>query len=274
MCDSLPQSKSGDYTLSEPIPHVLLLTITRQRAFNSLTGKAQHALYKLLNAVDADPHFYLTIITGEGKKAFSAGADLKEYLERTTTESDALPMPNGGFGGIANRSGKKPIIAAVNGVAYGGGMEMVTNCDLVVAASHAKFGLPEALRGVYVAGGALPRLLYTLGLQRASEMALTGKPIDAQKAYDWGIVNRIAKPDQDVVEVAIELAKELLECSPDSLIANRIGIRRGWDGLGVSGATAIGLGAEQLDIERSENTIEGLRAFKEKRGTKWGDPKL
>ena len=181
-------------------------------------------------------------------------------------------MVPSGFGAISRRSGRKPIIAAVNGLAFGGGMELVTNCDLVVASSDATFALPEVKRGVVAFAGALPRIVRTIGKQRAMEMALTGRTVSAQEGKEWGFVNRVV--ESDVVDAAVEYAKMIAENSPDAVIVSREGIKMGWEGMGAEDATRLANEVWYSRLQAGENIEEGVRAFVEKRRPKWKAARL
>ncbi|EFX05824.1 enoyl-hydratase [Grosmannia clavigera kw1407] len=273
-----------DVLVSFPVPHVLLVTLNRPGQLNALR-RAQHAaLDRLFHWYDAEPSLRCAVITGTGR-AFCAGADLKEWNERNaekeaamSTESSSSPSTaswaGSGFGGLSNRAGKKPVVAAVNGLCLGGGMEMAVNCDLVVAAASARFGLPEVARGVVAIAGALPRIVRTLGRQRAAEMALTGRAFSAAEMGRWGLVNRVVSEAADVVPVALELAQAVAANSPDAVIVSREGLRLGWESVGPQ------LGTELLErglygqIDRASNMREGLLSFVEKRAPVWTDSKL
>lgn len=181
--------------------------------------------------------------------------------------------PATGFGGMSMRTGKKPIIAAVNGLAYGGGCEMVVNADIVLAAPAAKFVIQDVKVGTLACGGVLPRLVLILGMQRATEMALTGRAVGAAEARAWGLVNRVVGEGEDVVEKGVEMAGVVAGNSPDSVIGTREGLRKGW------------LGGEAVEVNERlylgwgphceyENYHEGIRAFVEKRRPRWVDSKL
>ncbi|KAH6898116.1 ClpP/crotonase-like domain-containing protein [Thelonectria olida] len=143
---------------------------------------------------DAEPNLSVAIITGTSR-AFSAGADLKEWNNSMADDADpSKRMGNApAFKPLSRRLGKKPVIAALNGLAMGGDCEFVVNCDLAVAAEDAYFGLPEIRRGIAAIGGALPRLIRTIGLQRASEFALTRRNVAAREMLRLGIVNRVVR---------------------------------------------------------------------------------
>lgn len=185
-----------------------------------------------------------------------------------------MQFPEAGFAGLAFRSGKKPVIAAVNGAAYGGGCEVIMNCDLVIASASAKFALPEVKRGVTPFGGVLPRVIRIAGRQRATELALTGRPVTAQEFKEWGIVNCVVEEGKSVVDKAVEYAKMIAENSPDATIVTREGLKLGWEALGVHDASRIFLEGWSSRIYDGPNMQEGLNAFKEKRDPKWFDSKL
>lgn len=182
---------------------------------------------------------------------------------------------NAGFGGLSNRTGKKPIIAAVNGLCLGGGMEMVINCDIVVASSNARFGLPEVKVGVIAVAGALPRLVRTVGKQRAAEMALLGRNrYSAEQMERWGVVNFVVQGEKALVEEAVKLAEEIAANSPDAVLTSKEGLRLGWEGLGPEKATAVLEMGMYRKLEKGENMREGVASFVEKRKPVWKDSKL
>jgi len=154
-------------------------------------------------------------------------------------------------------------------------MEMLVNMDMVVASTSSMLGLPEVKRGVGAFGGALPRLTMSVGLQRASELALTGRMLSASEAREWGLVNRVVGDgDGEVLTAAIAVAKEISGNSPDSVIVSRAGVRSAWEGRGVEEATRRVREGVGMGLETGENIREGVRAFVEKREPKWVDSKL
>ena len=185
-----------------------------------------------------------------------------------------MDLPANGFGGVSFRRGKKPIIAAVQGACYGGGCEMAVNCDMIVASASAKFGLPEVKRGVTPFGGALPRLTAIAGRQRATEMALTGRPVTAHEFKEWGVCNIVVDNDEEVVRRAVELAHSVAENSPDAVIITREGLQMGHANLGVDLASRVFLEGWSRRIYDTGNMQEGLDAFIEKRAPNWRDSKL
>jgi enoyl-CoA hydratase/carnithine racemase len=192
-------------------------------------------------------------------------------MNRTGVVND---MSAPGLAGLPRRSGKKPIIAAVNGITMGGGFEMVANCDLVVASTAAIFALPEAKRGIVPVAGCLPRLTRTLGLQRCTDLALTGRSVDARTLYDWGLVTRLVEAPADVVDAAIKVADEMCANSPDSLIVGRKGIRLSWESGNAEEAVSILADEWYPRLVGGANFAEGIRAFSEKRSPQWVNSKL
>jgi enoyl-CoA hydratase/carnithine racemase len=235
----------------------------------------------------------VAVLTGTGR-AFCAGADLKEWDDlnrgkatdnkKPEEQGDVKPnpfdkpssrFPRGGFGGMSNRGGMKPIIAAVNGICFGGGMEMAINCDLVIAdGEKALFSLPEVTIGVVALAGALPRLARSVGRQRAAEMALGGGRYDARTMKEWGLVNEVVGEKGKVVERAVEWARKLAGNSPDAVVVSREGLKLAAEGLGPEQATEWLIKGWYERIEKGENMLEGVKSFVERRKPLWKDSKL
>ncbi|KGO76924.1 Crotonase, core [Penicillium italicum] len=277
--------------LTYPAPHILVVTLNRPHDLNCINAQGHADLHAVWEWLDEEPSMRVGILTGKGR-AFCAGADLKEWNNRTstattTTTSSAGPMPNSGFGGLARRKGKKPVICAVNGLCLGGGTEMIINSDIVIASSRAVFGLPEVKRGVVALAGALPRLVRTVGKQRAMEMVLTGRMVGAVEAERWGLVNSVVGVGEEeeeeegekeisraVLGKALEVAGEIAGNSPDSVLVSREGVKLGWEGIGADEATVMLNETWVKRLFEGENIKEGLRAFVEKRKPVWVDSKL
>jgi enoyl-CoA hydratase/carnithine racemase len=275
-----PPPRPSQVLLAFPKPHILLITLNRPDQLNAITASLHHDLLSLYEWYDSEPWLRCAVLTGTGR-AFCAGADLKEWHERNNVAVASKTSSNpkdkwpatGGFGGLSNRAGKKPVIAAVNGLCLGGGMEMVINTDLVYASKEAKFGLPEVTRGVVAIAGALPRLVRTVGKQRASEMALIGKMYPAEQMLTWGLVNQVV-PSERLMDVAVEAAAAIAGNSPDAVIVSREGLKSGWEAIGPQEATLQVDSGVYRKIDAGENMREGVLSFVEKRKAVWKDSKL
>jgi enoyl-CoA hydratase len=233
----------------------LVLTINRPEAGNALNGEVGSALVAALTAAADDPDVRSLIITGAGEKIFCAGMDLKAFAagEDVSTVGDGLRL----LGEFA-----KPVIAAVNGSAVAGGFEVMLGADLVVAADHAKFGIPEVKRGL-VAGGGGTRLASRIPLQVALELGLTGETISAARALELGLVNRVV-PASEVVDTALGLAALINANGPLAVKATKRLIRAE---LGEEDQQRL---AEVLaPVFSSEDAKEGARAFAERRPPQW-----
>lgn len=268
--------------ISFPAPHTLLVVFNRPTALNCINIASHWELHALFEWYDNEPSLRVAIVTGMGR-AFCAGADLKEWdRQGIGGDSGRRDMPPSGFGGLSRRAGKKPVIGAVNGLAYGGGMEMCTNLDLVVAARSATFALPEVKRGVVAIAGALPRIVRTIGRQRAMEMALTGRTVSAVEARSWGLVNAVVEDapaewcimDRPVVTKALDYAKMIACNSPDAVFVSREGIKMGWEGVGAEDGSRMLVERWGARLSEGENMKEGLKAFVEKRSPNWVGSKL
>ncbi|KXJ90411.1 enoyl-CoA hydratase/isomerase [Microdochium bolleyi] len=272
--DTPPPPTPTFLKISYPAPRVVLVRMDRPKDLNAMSTAAQWEMDSIWKWFDDEPRLSVAIITGTGR-AFSAGADLKEW--NSSMGDDADPSSRMGnapaFKPLSRRLGKKPVIAAVNGLAMGGGCEFIVNCDLVVAAEDAYFGLPEVKRGIAAIGGALPRLIRTIGLQRASEMALTGRNVSAQEMQGWGVVNKVVPGDR-LMEEAVGYAEAIARNSPDAIICTRAGIRQGWETASVERAVEWTLEKEFAELQKGENILEGLAAFSEKREPRWKASRL
>lgn len=250
----------ADEVLSERRGHVELLTINRPEARNAINLATALALNAALNAAEVDDDVWVVVLTGAGDKAFSAGMDLKAFA------AGEVPFTENGFGGITNREFSKPLIAAANGSALAGGFEIMISCDLVVAADHAKFGIPEASRGLVAGAGGLVRLPKRVPITIAYELALTAEPIDAFRAYELGLVNRVVPGDQ-VLTAALALAERIAKNAPLAVRASKQVMRQSAD---LHEADAWSKSQEAFAmIGRSADALEGAVAFAEKREPRW-----
>src|SRR6516165_7770604 len=251
-----------EFITYEKRDHVARVTINRPQVMNALHPDANDELARAWDDFAADPDAWVAILTGAGEKAFSAGNDLK-----WTAEHGMPRMPATGFGGITARFDLwKPVIAAVNGFALGGGLEIALACDVIVAADHATLGLPEPRVGLMAAAGGVHRLPRHIPLKIAMGMLLTGKHITAQEAHKWGIANEVV-PLKDLIPTSERWAHEIMECSPLSVQASK---EAALTGLGLPVEEAIAKHYEgQARLFRSKDAVEGPLAFSQKRKPNW-----
>jgi len=251
-----------EFVRYEKRDHVAVVTINRPEVMNALHPPANEELSRVWDDVAEDPDVRVAILTGAGDRAFSAGNDLK-----WTAQHGVPRMPKGGFGGLVARDDLwKPLIAAVNGVALGGGLEIALACDIIVAAETARLGLPEPRVGLMAAAGGVHRLPRHVPLKLAIGMILTGRQIPAAEAARMGLVNEVI-PQAKLMETAERWAREILECSPFAVQASK---QAALEGLGRPLADA--MAAHYPLVQRlftSEDVIEGPRAFAEKRKPVW-----
>jgi acetyl-CoA C-acetyltransferase len=241
---------------------VLVVTINRPRVRNAIDDRVAQGFEAALDAAEQDDAIAAVIITGAGDKSFSAGADLKYAA------SGAMGMvtARGGFAGIVKRTFSKPLIAAVNGTALGGGFEIALSCDLIVAAEQAVFGLPEVKRGLIAGAGGLIRVGRLLPRPLALEIALTGEPISAQRAQDLGLISRVV-PAAALLDTALSLAELIAANAPLAVRLSKELVTAAPD-LTMDEAWARNDAFGQ-QIIRSEDMREGLQAFAEKRRPNW-----
>jgi len=251
-----------EFVRYEKRDHIAFITMNRPDVMNSLHPPAHEELDGCWNDLAADDDIRVAVITGAGERAFSAGNDLK-----WTAQHGIPKMPRTGFAGITSRFDLwKPVIAAVNGFALGGGLEIALACDVIVAAEHATLGLPEPRVGLLAAAGGVHRLPRHLPLKIAMGMMLTAKPLTAAEAHRVGLVNEVV-PAKDLMATAERWAKTIAECSPLSIQATK---QAALEGLGKPLREA--MFAKYDAIERlwtSEDVREGPRAFAEKRAPVW-----
>jgi crotonobetainyl-CoA hydratase len=257
--------------LYEVVDRVGVVTLNRPESMNAVNGELSTAVGNALETAAADSRVRAIVVTGAGR-AFCAGADLKALTTGGSIFAD--DHPEWGFAGLVQHWVEKPTIAAVNGFAMGGGTELALSCDLVVASSEATFGLPEVRRGLIAAAGGVLRLQRQIPLKRALELALTGEPISAETAADWGLVNRVVPPDQ-VLSSALELAGVIAANAPTAVRQTKRMIHqtagKDWDP-SWGGGDPWQINAEALmTVFGSPDALEGPRAFAEKRAPVWHD---
>ncbi|HEX4225933.1 MAG TPA: crotonase/enoyl-CoA hydratase family protein [Pseudonocardiaceae bacterium] len=245
---------------------VALITLNRPTALNAVNSALSDAVGDALETLATDPDLRVGVITGAGR-AFSAGADLKEVSAgRSITPTE---HPEWGFAGIVRHFIDKPVIAAVNGFALGGGTEIALACDLIVAGEAAKFGFPEVKRGLMAAAGGVIRTPRQIPIKLATELALTGEPIDAATALRWGLINR-AVPTDEVVPAALALAETIAANAPLSVAASKRMLHRGFEfGSDLDPELWQLNDTEMRTLIRSADAAEGTMAFVEKRAPNW-----
>lgn len=242
--------------------HIAWVTINRPEVMNALHPPANEELSQVWDDFAADPDVWVAILTGAGERAFSAGNDLK-----WTAQHGVPRMPAGGFGGLVLRRDLwKPLIAAVNGVALGGGLEIALACDVIVAAEHARLGLPEPRVGLMAAAGGVHRLPRHVPQKIAMGMILTARQIPAAEAARIGLVNEVV-PGGELMAAAERWANEILECSPLAVQASKQCALLGLEKPLFEAMTASYPLMQKLFS--SEDVVEGPRAFAEKRKPVW-----
>lgn len=243
--------------------HIALVTLNRPEVRNAVNGALARALEAVVVETEADPDLWAVVLTGAGEGVFCAGADLKEVA---AGRGDELFTAEGGFAGFVYAERRKPWIAAVNGKALAGGCEIVLACDLVVAAEHAAFGLPEVSRGLIAAAGGLIRLPRALPRNLALELVMSGDPLDVRRAEMHGLVNRIVPADRLIAE-AVALAQRINRNAPLAVRESLQVARRAGE-LSEADARALTQAARDR-VVRSQDYKEGPRAFIEKREPRW-----
>ena len=256
--------KDYEFLNTEINGHVLEVTINRPEVMNSLHPPSHREFDEVWNEFDKDENLWIGIITGTGDRAFSAGNDLKYQA----SGGDRSGMPSSGFAGLTSRFDlNKPLIAAVNGAAMGGGMEIALACDLIIASDNARFALPEPRVGLAALAGGMQRLPRQIGMKNAMGMMLTGRHVGAAEAKELGIVNEVV-PLVDLMETARRWAKDIEACSPMSIRATK---QVAYQSLGEANLEKSMQGQYSAvgDLLKSEDFVEGPVAFAEKRTPEW-----
>jgi crotonobetainyl-CoA hydratase len=250
----------------EKIGHTLIITLNRPAVLNAVNMQLTNEMDECLRNAENDSTISTIIITGSGR-AFSAGADLKEVSNRVGKNENVKPAS--GFAGFVQAKITKPIIAAVNGLAYGGGFEIALASDLVIASEEATFALPEVKRGIIAAAGGLLRLPRQVPTKIAMKMALTGDIMSAQEMERWGLVNQVV-PADEVLPVALEIANRISLNAPVAVRASKKLLYEALDLPLHHSDEAWQLNARiTKKVMSSEDAKEGPKAFSEKRSPVW-----
>jgi enoyl-CoA hydratase/carnithine racemase len=239
-----------------------LLTLNRERSRNALSRETLYAFGRLGRELIADPAIRVIVVTGAGDKAFCAGADLKE---RQGMSTDDVRVQVGLYRselGVLDKS-PKPVVAAINGVAFGGGLELALVCDLRVAAAHAELALPETTLGIIPGAGGTQRVPRIVGEARAKELILLGRRLSAKQALEWGLVNRVAPDGVPLLEDVFKFVEPIANGAPIAQAAALAAIEDAY-----TVPLERGLELERVHYDetlRSEDRLEALKAFAEKR---------
>lgn len=243
--------------------HVLVVTMNRPEVHNAVHAPMHHEMSRIWDGFGTDPELWVAVLTGAGDKAFSAGNDLKY-----TAQGGQMKAPDTGFAGLSMRLDlEKPIIAAVNGFALGGGFETALCCDILLAADTARFALPEVKVGFFAAAGGIQRLSRQIGRKHAVEMILTGRQIGAAEGCRLGFVNEVL-PAHHLMERAMEVAREICSVSPSSVRAS-LRVLRGMDDLDNLRASLLHSRQVMAELRVTEDFREGVDAFVQKRRPEW-----
>lgn len=243
---------------------VLTVTLNRPEVMNALHPAANRELEQVFDGFASDPELWVAIVTGAGDRAFSAGNDLKAQAE----SGEMVTMPKSGFAGLTSRFDlNKPVIAAVNGVAMGGGFEIALACDIIVASENAIFALPEPLVGLAALAGGLHRLGRQIPLKQAMGMILTGRRVSAAEGREMGFVNEVV-PEGQALAGARRWAELILKCAPLSVRASKEVVMQGLNHANLREAIEARYPAVQ-DMLKSEDLVEGPKAFAQKRAPQW-----
>ena len=251
-----------EYCLVEKEDHIMTVTINRPDRLNALHSMANVELGEIFDDFDNDDDMWVAIITGAGR-GFSAGNDLRHQAEG----GERVPAPRG-FGGLTSRFDMtKPVIAAVNGVAMGGGFEIALACDLIIASDKAVFALPEPKVGLAALAGGLNRLPRQIGSKRALGMILTGRHVSAEEGQSLGFVNEVV-PHDELMAKTREWADQIKACSPLSIRASKDVVYRSLDCASLEESMTQSYDSVKA-MAKSEDFIEGPKAFAEKRAPNW-----
>jgi len=252
-----------EFITTEQNGNVLIVTLNRPDVYNAVHGPMHDELSDCWDNFATSEDQWVAVLTGAGDKAFSAGNDLK-----WTAQGGAQPKSSNGFAGLSSRFNlEKPIIAAVNGFAMGGGFETALSCDIIIASEQATFALPEVKVGFFAAASGVQRLSRYIGRLAAQEIMFSGRKVDANEALSLGMVNRVV-PHADLMNVAMAKATEIASVSPSSVkatkrVLNSMNVAEGLEASNDYSREVI------ADLMKTEDFKEGVSAFVEKRKPNW-----
>lgn len=252
----------SDHILTDESDGIFTVTLNRPEKMNAITPAMHLALDAAFNRFADDDALQVCVVTGAGERAFCAGSDLTAF-------DASVPYPKSGYAGLAERYDlAKPVIAAVNGLALGGGFELALSCDMIVASQKAVFGLPEPKVGLFAIGGGIHRLVRQAGLKRAMGPLLTGRNISAREGLEMGFVSELA--EGDAMTAARELAQQITACAPLAVRLTKALAMWGLDQPTLAEALAGQVNHPLFEPwQQAEDTAEGPKAFAEKRKPVW-----
>ena len=246
--------------------HVTTITLDRPEVMNAINAAMHQELQDAFDGYAADPDQHVCVVTGAGPRAFCAGSDLKEHA----ASGNKRAYPRSGYAGLIERWDlDKPVIAAVNGLALGGGFEVALACDLIIASDTASFGLPEPLVGAVALGGGLHRLVRQIGLKPAMGLILSSRRVSADEGLRFGFVNEVT-PAEQLADAVGRWCRDILRASPMSIRASKQAAMRGQDEASLADAMRHQRDYPAwLEWQESHDAREGPRAFAEKRPPIW-----
>ena len=257
-----------EYINVESADHIMRITLNRPEVLNAINQEMHDELQAAFDAFAADDEQYLAVVSGAGERAFSAGSDLKAIAQAGKPNV----YPASGYAGLIERYDlDKPVIAAVDGVAVGGGFEVALACDILIATTRSRFGLPEPMVGAVALGGGMHRLARQVGLKHAMGLVLSADIIDAERGFQMGFITELVTPEA-LEQTVDDWCERILRCAPLATRASKQTIMRGLDEPGLESAMQAQTGYPAFARwQTSDDRQEGAKAFAEKRSPNWQD---
>tara|TARA_B100000405_G_C16631511_1_gene391598 strand:+ start:182 stop:967 length:786 start_codon:yes stop_codon:yes gene_type:complete len=255
-----------EYINVESADHIMRITLNRPEVLNAINQEMHDELQAAFDAFAADDEQYLAVVSGAGERAFSAGSDLKAIAQAGKPNV----YPASGYAGLIERYDlDKPVIAAVDGVAVGGGFEVALACDILIATTRSRFGLPEPMVGAVALGGGMHRLARQVGLKHAMGLVLSADIIDAERGFQMGFITELVTPEA-LEQTVDDWCERILRCAPLATRASKQTIMRGLDEPGLESAMQAQTGYPAFARwQTSDDRQEGAKAFAEKRSPNW-----
>ena len=255
-----------EYINVESADHIMRITLNRPEVLNAINQEMHDELQAAFDAFAADDEQYLAVVSGAGERAFSAGSDLKAIAQAGKPNV----YPASGYAGLIERYDlDKPVIAAVDGVAVGGGFEVALACDILIATTRSRFGLPEPMVGAVALGGGMHRLARQVGLKHAMGLVLSADIIDAERGFQMGFITELVSPEA-LEQTVDDWCERILRCAPLATRASKQTIMRGLNEPGLESAMQAQTGYPAFARwQTSDDRQEGAKAFAEKRSPNW-----